>query len=623
MAQQPGSSYGAPGGISYAPPTGTAGYVPPAAPYGYLTQNPPLLTLAPVQPTAMPTTIPTPFGVRGTPSAGLPGSQPNYTAIVNAPAAQQAAAAQAAQAGAPGSSIDWNAVAGVGLPAGLMVANQAFNPNSLTNAALGQLFPGYTPVSLPNVPSLINTAQEGLGLGPYALPQSANSIGLGNTLNAVPAADASAVAGGATGAESATPSILDTGADSISALSDASGGAGAGASGLGTALQGAGLLAGLGSTAYSVASGDPVGAALGGAGLVAGGLTPAALAAGSAIGGATAGGAGLGTALGAGSAAAGGGLAGGLGAASAVIAPFAALAIPALVSGANTVEKEQRRMLDQIKYSTRIQQAYPEMAKQFQAAIEASDPASFAALSTDQLLARTKQLSDAFQQSGAFLSPYISQKGSSFPSSVPRVDTTQAEGLMQGVQDKVIPGLAAAQDELARRGVPLDQYFQAGGATDILGLAGGAKGLDQVDPAMLAGIGPGNMAAALAALRAGQPLTGLTPAAGAADFRKAALTQALQDGTLTQGLSGAGGATIGGQTYAQAAPYLLNAQERGLLDQIVAQERLAGSYGGSEFSPAAAAPSSYDALARLLAHQGIVLPVQQTPTFADYGSGER
>ena len=96
------------------------------------------------------------------------------------------------------------------------------------------------------------------------------------------------------------------------------------------------------------------------------------------------------------------------------------------------------------------------------------------------------------------------------PSRIPRLDTSGLQRFNEQYANIGPFGLAALQDEFARRGLPLEQFWSPLSDADILGFTG-RQSLGAT-PEQLASIGPGNMLPSLQALVAGRPLTNLPPA---------------------------------------------------------------------------------------------------------------
>lgn len=187
-------------------------------------------------------------------------------------------------------------------------------------------------------------------------------------------------------------------------------------------------------------------------------------------------------------------------------------ALPAAILGGIFMKKDADEMasiINGMKETVRKRQELPGSVNTVAQAIQgtAGLPADLSTLSTPELMQQYQALQAAIPAIGNVRE--IIQHPSDAPSRIPRMDTTELQKFAQAEYNSVPLGLAALQDEFARRGVPLDQFWTPLGEEDILGMYGGAG---NVTPEQLASIGPGNMLASLQALRAGQPLTNLPPA---------------------------------------------------------------------------------------------------------------
>lgn len=187
-------------------------------------------------------------------------------------------------------------------------------------------------------------------------------------------------------------------------------------------------------------------------------------------------------------------------------------ALPAAILGGIFMKKdadEMQSIINGMKETVRDRQQLPSSVSDITSAIRnvAGLPADLSTLSNDDLGALFNQFQNTHISSMDQLGKVINTKGSSAPSRIPRIDTGGLENLAQAEYNTVPLGIAALQDEFARRGLPMEGYWTPLSGNDILGL--GAQG---ATPEQLASIGPGNMLASLQALRAGQPLTNLPPA---------------------------------------------------------------------------------------------------------------
>lgn len=271
---------------------------------------------------------------------------------------------------------------------------------------------------------------------------------------------------------------------------------------------------------------------------------------------------------------AGAGTGAGMGVGAGLGATVGVAALPAMILAGIFAKKdadEMRGLINRSKESVRMQNEMPGVLSRINQAY--IDPNTINSTSTEDLLAKLQQMNNALDTESGQLEHFITMKGSEAPSRIKRVDTAEQEAAKKQMAEQMAPEAAAVQDELARRGVPLDQFFRPGTFTDILGLAGGGT-WNAADPSQLAKIGPGNMAQAIDMLRSGQSLESLGPSAAGVDAMRRAAMQGQWSGPNYVGDLGV--------THPLIDPYFFNAQDRQAInDYDLAYRSWQGNMGGA------------------------------------------
>lgn len=327
-----------------------------------------------------------------------------------------------------------------------------------------------------------------------------------------------------------------------------------------------------------------IGSGVGTVGLGAG-ITPALVAATPEL--AALGGAGTAGATGA----AAGGVAAGAGAAGVVALPAAVLALGIIAAMNNLVGAPEKRLAMNVQDTAARRGALGGNINTVGQAMSATDLGDIANDSPEELAAKSKMLNDALAAE-ANVNWALQNNGSNAPSKIPRLDPTRIQGVQEAYHRNIVPAQAAIQDRYAELGVPLDQYFDPAGALDIYQLAGqglkapNAINVGSLTPEQLAGIGPGNMLAALNAIRTGGSLTGLPhPVEGVNEARLAQLHLA---NTLAQQARpegspdwSNGGPLLGGQNL---SPYFFSPQQMSNLQNTISAQRVYDTNKGNELN---------------------------------------